>query len=87
LELVELLLLRTHYLTLAKRDTEEIWSIKGELVTIGTAMGLHRDPGQFKISKDRDLAERRRWAWWHILLLERCVVEESCRFANLMPEL
>ncbi|KAF8897168.1 fungal-specific transcription factor domain-containing protein [Infundibulicybe gibba] len=69
LELVELLLNRTHYLTLSKNDTEEIWHIKGEVVTIGLALGLHRDPGKWKMH--RDVAERRRWAWWHIILLER----------------
>ena len=71
LELVELLLIRCHYLTLSKRDSEEIWYIKGELFSIGTAMGLHRDPGKWNMS--RDIAERRRWAWWHIILLERSV--------------
>lgn len=69
LELVELLLVRTHYLTLSKNNSEEIWAIRGELVNIGTAMGLHRDPDKWKMP--RDLAERRRWAWWHIILLER----------------
>lgn len=71
LELVELLLIRTHYLTLSKNDAEEIWAIRGELVSIGTAMGLHRDPDKWNMP--RDLAERRRWAWWHIILLERLV--------------
>ncbi|KAL5512772.1 hypothetical protein ACEPAG_3038 [Sanghuangporus baumii] len=69
LELVELLLIRTHYLTLSKNESEEIWSIRGELVSIGTAMGLHRDPDKWRMH--REVAERRRWAWWHILLLER----------------
>ncbi|KAJ7087254.1 fungal-specific transcription factor domain-containing protein [Mycena belliarum] len=69
LDLIELLLIRCHYLTIAKRDSEEIWHAKGEIVTIGTAMGLHRDPGKWKMH--RDVAERRRWAWWHIVLLER----------------
>ena len=69
LELVELLLIRSHYLTFAKEDPEETWSVRGELVTIGTAMGLHRDPGSTRF--ERSVAERRRWAWWHIILLER----------------
>lgn len=69
LELVELLLLRSHFLTLAKTDTEDIWAIRGELVSIAMAMGLHRDPGKWRMH--RDVAERRRWAWWHIVLLER----------------
>ncbi|KAJ6510249.1 fungal-specific transcription factor domain-containing protein [Mycena vitilis] len=69
LDLIELLLIRCHYLTTSKRDSEEIWHAKGEIVTIGTAMGLHRDPGKWRMH--RDVAERRRWAWWHIVLLER----------------
>lgn len=73
LELVELLLIRTHYLTLSKNESEEIWSIRGELVSIGTAMGLHRDPDKWRMH--REVAERRRWAWWHILLLERLVLD------------
>ena len=72
LDFVELQLVRCHYLTFTKTSPEEIWSVRGELVTIGTAMGLHRDPGRSRYS--RDTAERRRWAWWHIILLERSVV-------------
>ncbi|KAF7354944.1 hypothetical protein MSAN_01409300 [Mycena sanguinolenta] len=69
LDLIELHLIRCHYLTISKKDSEEIWHAKGEIVTIGTAMGLHRDPGKWRMH--RDVAERRRWAWWHIVLLER----------------
>ncbi|KAJ8523439.1 hypothetical protein ONZ45_g86 [Pleurotus djamor] len=69
LELVELLLIRAIYQTLHKTDPEEIWHILGELVTIAKAMGLHRDPGKWRMP--RDVAERRRWAWWHVVLLER----------------
>ncbi|KAG6820165.1 hypothetical protein H0H93_004428 [Arthromyces matolae] len=69
LELVELLLIRGMFQTLSKNDTEEIWHIRGELVTIAMAMGLHRDPGKWRMH--RDVAERRRWAWWHIVLMER----------------
>ncbi|KAF9498391.1 hypothetical protein BDN71DRAFT_1465593 [Pleurotus eryngii] len=69
LELIELHLLRANYQTLHKSDAEEIWSILGDLITISKAMGLHRDPGKWRMH--RDLAERRRWAWWHIVLLER----------------
>ena len=72
LDLVELLLIRAHFLTLSKTEGEEIWHVRGELITIGTAMGLHRDPGKWRMH--RDVAERRRWAWWHILLLERSVL-------------
>ncbi|KAG6866009.1 hypothetical protein C0991_009681 [Blastosporella zonata] len=69
LELVELHLIRGLFQTLSKNDTEEIWHIRGELVTIAMAMGLHRDPGKWRMH--RDVAERRRWAWWHIVLMER----------------
>ncbi|RDB20541.1 putative transcriptional regulatory protein C1F7.11c [Hypsizygus marmoreus] len=69
IELVELHLIRGLHQTLWKNDSEEIWHIKGELVTIAMAMGLHRDPGKWRMH--RDVAERRRWAWWHIVLMER----------------
>jgi hypothetical protein len=69
LDQIELMLIKCHYLTLSKTDSEEIWHVKGELVTVGMAMGLHRDPGKWRMH--RDVAERRRWAWWHIILLER----------------
>ncbi|KIJ70407.1 hypothetical protein HYDPIDRAFT_23518 [Hydnomerulius pinastri MD-312] len=69
LELVECLLIRCHFLTLSKTDSEEIWSVRGEIVSIGVAMGLHRDPMKWRMSKE--VAERRRWAWWHTILLER----------------
>ncbi|KAJ8585470.1 hypothetical protein M405DRAFT_853651 [Rhizopogon salebrosus TDB-379] len=69
LELVECLLIRCHYLTLNKTDSEEIWAICAELVSMGIALGLHRDPNRWKMSKE--VAERKRWAWWHIILLER----------------
>ena len=68
LGLVELLLVRVHYLTLSKIDSEETWHVKGELVNIATAMGLHRDPGK---DIPLEIAERRRWAWWHVILIER----------------
>jgi hypothetical protein len=69
LELVELMLVRTHYLAFIKTEPEEMWHVTGELVTMGKAMGLHRDPDKW--SMPQDVAERRRWAWWHIILLER----------------
>jgi hypothetical protein len=72
LEFVELQLVRCHYLTFTKTSPEEIWFVRGELVTVGTAMGLHRDPGRSRYSVET--AERRRWAWWHTVLLERFVV-------------
>ena len=83
LELVECLLIRCHYLTLVKTDSEEIWSVRGELVSIGMAMGLHRDPCKWRMSKE--LAERRRWAWWHIILLERSVSPFSPSLLTYLP--
>jgi Fungal specific transcription factor domain len=72
IELIELLLVRCHYLSFIKTDPEEIWAVRGECITIGTAMGLHRDPGENRFS--RDVAERRRWAWWYVVLHERSVL-------------
>ena len=72
-ELVELLLIRCHYFLVTKTDGEEAWHVKGELITIGMAMGLHRDPGRQMPSA---VAERRRWAWWNIIMIERYVMEE-----------
>lgn len=69
LELIELLLLRTHYLTIIKDQCEDLWILRGELVSMAIAMGLHRDPGRWKMSGE--VAERRRWAWWNIMLVER----------------
>lgn len=72
IELIELLLVRTHYLTLSKSESEAIWALRGEVVSAGTALGLHRDPGRFgRGAMPRETAGRRRWAWWHIVLLER----------------
>lgn len=76
LELVELLLIRTHYLMILKNDSEELWHIKGKLVNMATAMGLHRDPGK---ETPFEVAERRRWAWWNILIIERYVHERIYR--------
>ena len=70
LELVELQLIRIHYLMILKTDYEETWHVKGELVNIATAMGLHRDPGK---EMPFEVAERRRWAWWNVLVAERYV--------------
>ena len=70
LELVELLLIRVHYLMTSKIDHEELWRVLGEVVNTATAMGLHRDPGKEVLS---EVAERRRWAWWNIIALERYV--------------
>ena len=74
LELIELLLLRTHYLTITKDQCEDLWTMRGELVSTAIAMGLHRDPGKWKMSKE--VAERRRWAWWNIMLTERYVGQD-----------
>jgi len=68
---VECLLIRCHYLTLSKTDSEEIWAVRAGVVSMGLAMGLHHDPNRWRMSKE--VAERKRWAWWHIIPLERCV--------------
>jgi hypothetical protein len=69
LELMELLLLRCQFHTLSRTDSEDIWSVRGEAISVAVAMGLHRDPGRWNMSKE--VAERRRWAWWHVLIVER----------------
>ena len=70
---------------MSKIDTEEMWALRGIIVSAALAMGLHRDPGQ---DVTLAVAERRRydsklsqpylcswqyrsWLWWHILLFER----------------
>ena len=70
LEVVELHLIRAQYLMVSKVDSEETWHVKGEMVNIATAMGLHRDPGK---EIPFDVAERRRWVWWGVILIERYV--------------
>jgi hypothetical protein len=70
LELVELDLIRIHYLMILKTDYKETWHVKGELVNVATAMGLHREPGK---EMPFEIAERRRWAWWNVLIIERYV--------------
>jgi Fungal specific transcription factor domain len=70
IELVEALLAKCHYFVIAA-EPERTWAIRGTLVTIATAMGLHRDPDTTRFS--RDAAERRRWAWWHIMFIDRQV--------------
>ncbi|TFY52298.1 hypothetical protein EVJ58_g10098 [Rhodofomes roseus] len=68
LDLVELVLAQTHYLIFSEKRREEVWILCGELLTITTAMGLHRDPQNVL---PVELAERRRWAWWNLMLVER----------------
>ncbi|KAG8842519.1 hypothetical protein FRB96_005331 [Tulasnella sp. 330] len=67
--LVEYLLLKVHYLNIRKEDCEQIWEVRGMLISLGTAMGLHRDPAKWKMTKAE--VERRRWAWWNILQTDR----------------
>lgn len=69
MELVELHLLRACYLSISKVDCEEIWTIRGEVMSIALSLGLHRDPGKWRLSQEQ--IERRRWAWWNVLQLER----------------
>ncbi|KAG8693062.1 hypothetical protein FRC08_009345, partial [Ceratobasidium sp. 394] len=69
MELVELHLLRAGYLSISKVDCEEIWTIRGEVMSIALSLGLHRDPGKWRLNHEQ--IERRRWAWWNVLQLER----------------
>lgn len=69
MELVELHLSRAVYLSISKIDCEEIWTIRGEVMSIALSLGLHRDPGKWRLSQEQ--IERRRWAWWNVLQLER----------------
>ncbi|KZT55333.1 hypothetical protein CALCODRAFT_556496 [Calocera cornea HHB12733] len=69
LELIEYLLLRTQYLVICKDDGEEVWHIRGEVLSYATALGLHRDPGRWRLNADT--VERRRWAWWNTVALGR----------------
>ncbi|KAI0319401.1 hypothetical protein OF83DRAFT_806161 [Amylostereum chailletii] len=70
LDLVEFLLVRYHFVMLVTMDSEELWSLRGEMVTVGLAIGLHRDPGE-RMERDAEDAERKRWAWWHIVAFDR----------------
>jgi hypothetical protein len=69
LELVELLLVRCHFHSLCKTETEERWGLRGEAISVALALGLHRDPGGCPMSTE--MAERRRWTWWNVMLMER----------------
>jgi hypothetical protein len=77
LEFVELLLMRCHFHTMYMADSEELWNMRGEAVSIAIAVGLHRDPGRWEMSTE--VAERRRWAWWNVMLLERHVILHAPR--------
>lgn len=85
LELVELLLLRAHFQSLCKTDSEEMWLVKGELMSIALAMGLHRDPSMWHMP--RQLAERRRWCWWGLVALDRSVRRITSTAASLILEI
>ncbi|KAI0249478.1 fungal-specific transcription factor domain-containing protein [Lactifluus subvellereus] len=69
LDRIELLLARAYYLTLVTVDSEELWLLRAELVAVGTAIGLHRDPGSWGLPSNT--AERRRMAWWNIVFIDR----------------
>jgi hypothetical protein len=71
LDRIELLLARSYYVALVTVDSEELWQMRAELVAVGTALGLHRDPGSWNLPNAT--AERRRMAWWNIVFLDRCV--------------
>ena len=67
LGLVELLLAQSQYLSLTQVALEELWRVRGKLVTIALAMGLHRDPVGANLP---ELDERKRWAWWNVYMLD-----------------
>jgi Fungal specific transcription factor domain len=69
LDRIELLLARSCYLSLVTVDSEELWLLRAELVAVGTALGLHRDPGTWNFPNTT--AERRRMAWWNIVFVDR----------------
>jgi hypothetical protein len=69
LEHLEFLMVKAHCLLHTSRDGEEIWALRGQVVAIAMAMGLHRDPSQW--SMPPVIAERRRWLWWNVLCFDR----------------
>jgi hypothetical protein len=69
LDRIELLLARAYHLTLVTVDSEELWLLRAELVAVGTAIGLHRDPTSWGFPSST--AERRRMAWWNIIFIDR----------------
>ncbi|KAF8308536.1 hypothetical protein DL93DRAFT_2100582 [Clavulina sp. PMI_390] len=66
---VEHLLLRCHYLYISQTIPTGSWAGKGDLNAAVLALALHRDPGNWKISPVE--IERRRWAWWNFVSLDR----------------
>lgn len=77
LEFAELLLIRGYYYLYATQGGEELWAAKSRVISVATAMGLHRDPSQWKMPME--VAERRRWLWWMILTWGRY---EICYFSH-----
>jgi hypothetical protein len=69
LEHLEFTVVRAHYLVQAAHDGEVTWALRGELISTAMSMGLHRDPSQWAMLPE--IAERRRWLWWHVLSFER----------------
>ncbi|KAH9170312.1 hypothetical protein EDB89DRAFT_1979047 [Lactarius sanguifluus] len=70
LDRIELLVARAYYLTLVTVDSEELWLLRAELVAVGTAFGLHRDPG----------------AWnWHAFMFGRPYAMSSRHFDTQLP--
>jgi hypothetical protein len=69
LEFVEALYLRTHYLLYSRQNGEEVWAAKSRMMSVAIAMGLHRDPSQWRMPAE--IADRRRWLWWTLLSIER----------------
>ena len=72
LDLVELYLLRCHFHTVCRIDMEESWVLRGQVVSMCLAMGLHRDPSKWKMTEG--IADRRRWIWWNLMMIDRYVI-------------
>jgi hypothetical protein len=78
LELLELTLLSGLYMKVSGQSRgEEAWQVKSQCVTIALAMGLHRDPGKWKVLPG--VVDRRRAAWWNVVCIDRCVVRHFFR--------
>ena len=71
LDLVELYLIRCHFHTICGIDMEESWVLRGQVVSMCLAMGLHRDPSKWKMTEE--VADRRRWIWWNLMMVDRYV--------------
>ncbi|VDC00073.1 unnamed protein product [Peniophora sp. CBMAI 1063] len=83
MDFLEVVLGKCHYLGLSRVDTEELWALRGELVSMATALGLHRYPGK---NVPHLVAERHRWIWGNIIFLERWQALMHGRPLSILPE-